>query len=762
MPTLISASLTDTASGAGSKLLDLLVGGTTRFSVAKTGAVLSASGLTLDYETTATTSAGLTLYQGDGTNPRTTTWTMGSSVGVLTFTRAGDSAATLSLFGSGVVSLTSSQPRLYFNGPGVDWTLRVNSDRLRVLSGPAGSEVERANFATNAFTLYTPLVLTADVGSSLIPTATDTYNLGSAARLWNEGFISQLNAVVFAEQTLTLLGGWFSVSPDQGTIAADVSTGATSINFGKAMTVGHFVEIRGYDTGGVLRAEYLQVGSLVSGTTYNVTRGLNGTSAAWASGTPFRVNGTSGSGRVELNAFDTPRISLLLQGATYNAQTETVRIGDLNGMPGVASTQYGVYLGDATQYLKYTGGVLTIAGNGSGLTSISGGNIQTGTVTATQLSVSTLSAISANLGTVTAGTITGVSISVAGGLTTLNAQGLSLREATTASSSLDDWFTVDLDGGYGGMTVQGTLVEGSGIAWRDSGGTIRGFGQLTQYTAGGATHRGLEVIVPSVSGQLTAVGLRAQGTTSASLVLRGTSHGSYDAKVRIAAGLSSVSVNSGGDVSLHADGSTILVRKGGNNNSEIYVPGRAGQTGSNVGSVVFVDRSTGTNNTPGMFLAIGASGGFYFLWPDNSGIWRTASSAPEADGSPAHDSGTVVGSQTSHRAAKESIRDWIDYDVSLALIRATPLYQFRYKDGRFQRQWFTGLITDTAPAAFGMDEGRALNEVSAIGHLFGAVRALADRVDAAERRADAAEARVDALTQRIAAIEAQMRYTGGE
>uniref|UniRef100_UPI002ADE41EC hypothetical protein n=1 Tax=Bellilinea sp. TaxID=2838785 RepID=UPI002ADE41EC len=86
---------------------------------------------------------------------------------------------------------------------------------------------------------------------------------------------------------------------------------------------------------------------LVSGTTYNVTRNLDGSGAnSWPAGTPFAVLGQSGQGRIELNAYDTPRIQLIRQGATYNAQTEIIRIGDLNGNWGYTSQKWGVAIGE--------------------------------------------------------------------------------------------------------------------------------------------------------------------------------------------------------------------------------------------------------------------------------------------------------------------------------------------------------------------------------------------------------------------------------
>lgn len=81
-----------------------------------------------------------------------------------------------------------------------------------------------------------------------------------------------------------------------GRLAADVASGATTIDFGQEMIVGHYVLIRAIDQSGNTNIEHLLVGSLVSDTTYNVTRDVLGetvTNPAWWSGTKFVSNSTS-------------------------------------------------------------------------------------------------------------------------------------------------------------------------------------------------------------------------------------------------------------------------------------------------------------------------------------------------------------------------------------------------------------------------------------------------------------------------------------
>lgn len=186
----------------------------------------------------------------------------------------------------------------------------------------------------------------------LLPELTDTYDLGSSSLLWRKGWLSELDTVLFAKNTMTLLGGWFTVGKGEGALPADVGSADTSIDFGQAMTPGHFVVFRSS-----LQVEYVTVGSLVSGTTYNVTRNVDGSGAnAWVSGSVFLILGTTGDGRIELNAYDTPRISILEQGATYNAQTERIRIGDLAAWQGAGFTGYGIAIGNyaGNEYLAYS------------------------------------------------------------------------------------------------------------------------------------------------------------------------------------------------------------------------------------------------------------------------------------------------------------------------------------------------------------------------------------------------------------------------
>lgn len=196
---------------------------------------------------------------------------------------------------------------------------------------------------------------------TILPSASNTYDLGSTGQRWKSIFGNNLEVAILAEQIQTMVGGWFTVGKDQGTLAAAVATAATQINFGKAMTVGHVVLIRGKDQASAYKLEYVLVGSLVSGTTYNVTRDVgadNVTDPAWPADTGFLVLGASGDGRIELNAYDTPRVQVIKRTGAGGAtnEIELVRIGDLTGWQAAGLTDYGWVVGNyaTNQYAYYT------------------------------------------------------------------------------------------------------------------------------------------------------------------------------------------------------------------------------------------------------------------------------------------------------------------------------------------------------------------------------------------------------------------------
>jgi hypothetical protein len=126
----------------------------------------------------------------------------------------------------------------------------------------------------------------------------------------------------------------------------------TTIDFGQAMTPGDFLLLRSEG-----QMEFMQVGSLVTGTIYNVTRNLDGSGANdWPAGSVFAVLGNQGDGRIEFVAGDDWRFSQIVQGSNYNSGMETVRIGKLDGWQASTLSGPGMVIGDWStgNYLYYS------------------------------------------------------------------------------------------------------------------------------------------------------------------------------------------------------------------------------------------------------------------------------------------------------------------------------------------------------------------------------------------------------------------------
>lgn len=227
----------------------------------------------------------------------------------------------------------------------------VFTGTMAVAGAINGQTIGAATSLTGTLAVAGVATFNGNIGSHLIPNTTDAYSLGRYDKMWAESYISTINAVVFKESTQTIFGGYSSINKSAGSFAADVSSGATTINFGAAMVQNDWIQVRAHDTAGDVKMEYIRVGTLVSGTTYNVTRDLSGhhtPDPAWAAGTPWLNLGQENDGRIELLAFDgKPRILFLQQGASHNTQTERLVLGNLNGYFGYTDNRHGLAAGDA-------------------------------------------------------------------------------------------------------------------------------------------------------------------------------------------------------------------------------------------------------------------------------------------------------------------------------------------------------------------------------------------------------------------------------
>jgi hypothetical protein len=173
------------------------------------------------------------------------------------------------------------------------------------------------------------------IRSSNFATGATGFNINAAtgdAEFNNITARGELKTFLLTSSNQMAVGGNIIVSKDAGKLGADVSSGATTVNFGKALTVGNWIKIQGPDATGSNALEWMLIGSLVSGTTYNVTRNVDGSGAnAWLKDTPFVVIGASGDSRIELIAGASGSIQLITQGAAWNTQTVQASMSTVAG-----------------------------------------------------------------------------------------------------------------------------------------------------------------------------------------------------------------------------------------------------------------------------------------------------------------------------------------------------------------------------------------------------------------------------------------------
>lgn len=161
--------------------------------------------------------------------------------------------------------------------------------------------------------------------------------------------------------------------------------------------------------------------------------------------------------------------------------------------------------------------------------------------------------------------------------------------------------------------------------------------------------------------------------------------------------------------------------------------------GTGVGALMLIDRNNNASTpAPGAVLFRQADAGASFVWSDNSEIMRVAATQPTNAGIT---SGTVIGSQSSHISYKDVVGDPVSDSEALAFVVAAAgqVKRFTYKNGAYNNQEFSGVVLDGETLdRYGVDAdaehaaGKSLNEITSIGDLFKAVRALDTRLAALE------------------------------
>jgi hypothetical protein len=123
-----------------------------------------------------------------------------------------------------------------------------------------------------------------------------------------------------------------------------------------------------------------------------------------------------------------------------------------------------------------------------------------------------------------------------------------------------------------------------------------------------------------------------------------------------------------------------------------------------------------------------------YIWADASDQLRitTASGGGCINGDT---SGTIVGTQTSTRASKNLLGRNRNPAGALSTILRTPVYDFTYRNGAYNGETFTGIVTEESPA-FSMDNGKSFNPVTAFGTTVLALQEIARQIN--ELRGDVA------------------------
>lgn len=193
-----------------------------------------------------------------------------------------------------------------------------------------------------------------------------------------------LKGATFAYDVISAVGGQLIIS-NADTLDADMTALDSSTLTTKGITtwaVNDIILIRAVATSGV-QEEYMRITAIGSAPTYSVTRDLAASFAAnsnpaWKKGTTVVRQGSSDGGATYSGGFlrllgegtNAPFYSVFARtGVAYNAVSERVRLGNLNGIGGKSADCFGIFIGDTStdNYLIYDDVSGSLIVNGSSL-----------------------------------------------------------------------------------------------------------------------------------------------------------------------------------------------------------------------------------------------------------------------------------------------------------------------------------------------------------------------------------------------------------
>lgn len=187
---------------------------------------------------------------------------------------------------------------------------------------------------------------------------------------WDGNTLNITGSVFASANVIGAIGGALIVSKQQGRLSSDVGTSAAQVDFGQVMAVGDYIHLKAFDVNGAAREEVLKILSLASGTTYNVTRdvqGANNPDPAWPKDTLWVAKGKQGDGWIEIGDFGVNRIKMRqFTGPNFSDDKEYLRLGEMTGWQGAGLTGMGLGIGDyaGNKYLSYSPAAgLTVRGS---------------------------------------------------------------------------------------------------------------------------------------------------------------------------------------------------------------------------------------------------------------------------------------------------------------------------------------------------------------------------------------------------------------
>ncbi len=237
-------------------------------------------------------------------------------------------------------------------------TLSTGARVYRLTAGIVGVTQEHFSIY-DATAAATRLVI--DTSGHTLPGTTWTYDLGANATRWRSLYAAELRVeTLVAQNTIATIGGNVLVAPTTKLTAALAAAATTLYVEHNSIAAGNILYLKAAP-GGAQQVEFMSVTSGPTGTgpyAYVVVRNLDGTGANdWPAGSAIVDTGTTGNGFIDLYSvrgtkaateYGPTIVGNVRNSATFNDWSPRWAIGNLNGLYGYATNEYGFAAGVPT------------------------------------------------------------------------------------------------------------------------------------------------------------------------------------------------------------------------------------------------------------------------------------------------------------------------------------------------------------------------------------------------------------------------------